>query len=43
MGKYLDAYTESIENPEALWGRQAQEKQRYKKWDKVLDDSNKPV
>ena len=42
MGKYQEAYTESIESPESFWGRQAEQIHWYKKWDKVLDDSNKP-
>ena len=39
---YEEAYRESLENPEEFWGRHAEECFWYKKWDKVLDDSNKP-
>ncbi|SHJ47914.1 propionyl-CoA synthetase [Desulfatibacillum alkenivorans DSM 16219] len=39
---YDEAYRESLENPEAFWGRHAEECFWYEKWDKVLDDSNKP-
>lgn len=42
MTKYDEAYKESIENPESFWGRAAEDCYWYKKWDKVLDDSNKP-
>lgn len=30
------------ENPEAFWEKEAKELKWFKKWDKVLDDSNKP-
>ncbi|SMC69295.1 propionyl-CoA synthetase [Desulfocicer vacuolatum DSM 3385] len=39
---YTDAYELSIQNPEAFWGPIAETCHWYKKWDKVLDDSNKP-
>ncbi len=41
-GKYEETFRESIENPEAFWGRIGEDIHWYKKWDKVLDDSNKP-
>ncbi len=40
---YDEVYKESIENPEGFWGKQAEDIHWYKKWDKVLDDSNKPM
>ena len=39
---YDEAHARSIENPEQFWGEQAEAIHWYKKWDKVLDDSNKP-
>ncbi|MCF6248251.1 MAG: propionyl-CoA synthetase, partial [Desulfobacula sp.] len=35
-------HSESIENPESYWAKAANDCYWYKKWDKVLDDSNKP-
>ncbi|KKL44720.1 hypothetical protein LCGC14_2362840, partial [marine sediment metagenome] len=42
MKKYDDLYKRSLEDPEAFWGEAAEEITWYKKWDKVLDDSNPP-
>ena len=39
---YEEAYAKSINDPEAFWGEAAEDCHWYKKWDKVLDDSNKP-
>lgn len=39
---YNDVYRESIENPEQFWANAAEELHWYRKWDKVLDDSNPP-
>jgi len=39
---YDEAYKQSIEDPEAFWAKAAEDCYWYKKWDKVLDDSNKP-
>ena len=39
---YQDAYDESISNPDQFWQKAAEECFWYKKWDKVLDDGNKP-
>ncbi|OQY57364.1 MAG: propionyl-CoA synthetase [Desulfobacteraceae bacterium 4572_88] len=39
---YDEAYEKSIKDPEAFWGEAAEDCHWYKKWDKVLDDSNKP-
>jgi propionyl-CoA synthetase len=41
-GNYLDTYTQSISHPDQFWGEAAKEILWYKKWDTVLDDSNKP-
>ena len=35
-------YKQSIEDPEGFWADRANELEWYKKWDKVLDDSNAP-
>ncbi len=39
---YEDAYAKSLNDPESFWGEAAEDCHWYKKWDKVLDDSNKP-
>ncbi len=39
---YEDSYRRSLEDPEGFWGEAAEDCHWYKKWDKVLDDSNKP-
>ena len=39
---YTDAYEQSINDPDGFWGKVAEDCHWYKKWDKVLDDSNKP-
>ena len=39
---YEEAYRQSMEDPEGFWEKAANECHWYKKWDKVLDDSNKP-
>ncbi|MBI9090561.1 MAG: propionyl-CoA synthetase [Desulfobacterium sp.] len=39
---YAEAYDQSIHDPDAFWGPIAEECHWYKRWDKVLDDSNKP-
>ncbi|OPL10825.1 MAG: propionate--CoA ligase [delta proteobacterium ML8_D] len=39
---YEIAYRQSIEDPNRFWGAIAEDCHWYKKWDKVLDDSNKP-
>jgi len=39
---YDEAYAQSINNPDEFWGAAAEDCHWYKKWDKVLDDSNKP-
>ncbi len=42
MGKYDEIYRRSIEDPNGFWAEAAEDVQWVKKWDKVLDDSNKP-
>ncbi len=39
---YEIAFKRSIEDPDGFWAEAAQNCHWYKKWDKVLDDSNKP-
>jgi len=39
---YSEVYTQSIKDPEGFWGKAAEGLHWYKKWDKVLDDSNPP-
>jgi propionyl-CoA synthetase len=41
-GSYEEAFSRSISDPDGFWGEAAEEISWYKKWDKVLDDSNKP-
>ena len=40
--KYAEIYEQSINQPDLFWGRAAGEIQWTRKWDRVLDDSNKP-
>ncbi len=40
--KYEEAYDLSLKNPEEFWRSEAENLHWYKKWDKVLDDSNYP-
>jgi propionyl-CoA synthetase len=42
MGNYSEVFKRSIEDPDGFWGEAAEKISWYKKWDKVLDDSNKP-
>jgi propionyl-CoA synthetase len=39
---YDGAFSKSINDPDAFWGEAAENCHWYKKWDKVLDASNKP-
>ncbi|MDJ0948912.1 MAG: propionyl-CoA synthetase [Alphaproteobacteria bacterium] len=41
-GSYHEVFERSISDPEGFWGEAAEAVHWYKKWDKVLDDSNKP-
>jgi propionyl-CoA synthetase len=40
--KYSEVYNLSINHPDRFWGEAAKSVQWEKKWDRVLDDSNKP-
>jgi propionyl-CoA synthetase len=42
MGRYDELFQKSINDPASFWGDAAQAITWSKKWDKVLDDSNKP-
>ncbi|KMY69130.1 propionyl-CoA synthetase [Desulfocarbo indianensis] len=42
MGNYAEVFRRSIEDPNGFWGEAAEKISWYKKWDKVLDDSNQP-
>jgi len=42
LEEYEKLYKESIEDPEGFWGKVASELHWYKKWDKVLDESEAP-
>jgi len=42
VGKYDEVFRRSISDPEGFWREAAGGIDWYKKWDKVLDDSNKP-
>lgn len=39
---YAAVYRRSIEEPEAFWGEAAEDLHWERRWDKVLDDTNKP-
>ncbi len=39
---YVEAYRLSIDNPDSFWGQVAEECFWYRKWSKVLDNSNLP-
>jgi propionyl-CoA synthetase len=39
---YSEIYHRSINDPEGFWGEVAEDCHWFRKWDKVLDDSNKP-
>ena len=42
MGNYQEVFERSISDPDGFWGEAAEKISWYKKWDKVLDESNKP-
>ncbi|GAB4489610.1 MAG: propionyl-CoA synthetase [Thermodesulfovibrionales bacterium] len=42
MGRYAEVFRKSIQEPEAFWGEAAQAIDWSRKWDRVLDDSNRP-
>ena len=39
---YQAAFDQSINDPDGFWAKAAEDCHWYKRWDKVLDDSNKP-
>ncbi|XP_072033994.1 LOW QUALITY PROTEIN: acyl-CoA synthetase short-chain family member 3, mitochondrial-like [Amphiura filiformis] len=39
---YTETHRRSIENPEEFWGEAAENVTWFKKWDRVLDNSNQP-
>ncbi len=42
MQAYQDLYKQSIEDPEKFWAHAASELHWFQRWDKVLDESDKP-
>jgi len=42
MSSYSEIFARSINDPEGFWGEAAEEISWYRKWDRVLDDSNPP-
>ena len=42
MGRFDEVYQRSLTDPEGFWAEAAEEISWYKRWDKVLDDSNPP-
>lgn len=40
---YEAAYRQSIDNPDAFWGKAAEGIHWIRRWERVLDDSNKPL
>ncbi|MEP6147194.1 MAG: acetyl-coenzyme A synthetase N-terminal domain-containing protein, partial [Nisaea sp.] len=42
MGQFDDVYRHSLDDPEAFWGAAADDIFWFKRWDKVLDESNPP-
>lgn len=42
MGRFDEVYKRSMEDPDGFWAEAAEDIAWYKKWDKVLDDSNPP-
>ncbi|MBU1275974.1 MAG: propionyl-CoA synthetase [Proteobacteria bacterium] len=42
MATYEEVFRRSMEDPDGFWGEAAENITWVKKWDKVLDDSNKP-
>ena len=41
--RYDEVRSRSVDDPEGFWAEAAEEIHWYKKWHKVLDDSNKPL
>jgi len=42
LGYYDEVYRLSIEHPDQFWGQAAESVHWYRKWDKVIDNSNPP-
>ncbi len=42
MGDYQSIYNRSLTNPDEFWAEAAEDIHWYKRWDRVLDDSNPP-
>jgi len=42
LEQYEKMYNESIRDPEKFWARAAEELHWFKRWNRVLDDSNAP-
>jgi propionyl-CoA synthetase len=42
INPYEAAFEQSIHDPDGFWAKAAEDCHWYKRWDKVLDDSNKP-
>ncbi len=42
MNRYEEARARSVDDPEGFWAEAAEKVHWYKKWQKVLDDSNQP-
>ncbi|WP_028466861.1 propionyl-CoA synthetase [Nisaea denitrificans] len=42
MGQFDAVYRHSLDDPEAFWGAAAEDIFWFKRWDKVLDDTNPP-
>lgn len=42
MGRYEEIFQRSVKDPVGFWEEAAEAIDWYRKWDKVLDDSNKP-
>ena len=42
-GSFDEIYAQSLDDPESFWAQAAEDVHWYKKWDKVLDDSRRPL
>ncbi|MFP5307642.1 MAG: acetyl-coenzyme A synthetase N-terminal domain-containing protein, partial [Gammaproteobacteria bacterium] len=40
---YQDEYRRSLQDPEAFWAGQAEQLHWYRRWERVLDDSDAPM
>ncbi|MFQ5984851.1 MAG: propionyl-CoA synthetase [Alphaproteobacteria bacterium] len=43
VSRYDEVYARSLDDPEGFWAEAAEAVHWYKRWDKVLDDSRKPL